>query len=102
VTVLDSRRPLAVTRSLGATREQVSAGVAAAQLISALLGAVVGVPAGLGLVAAMSRGGDAIPPAWELAAVVPATMLVVAGLAAIPARFGGRRPLAEILQSETA
>jgi putative ABC transport system permease protein len=101
-TVLDSRRPLAVTRSLGATREQVSAGVAAAQLVSALLGAIIGIPAGLGLVAALSRGATAIPPVWELAAVLPGTLLVVTGLAAIPARLGGRRSLSEILQSETA
>ena len=43
-----------------------------------------------------------IPPAWQLLAVVLATLLVVAGLTAIPARIGARRPVAEILQSELA
>jgi uncharacterized membrane protein HdeD (DUF308 family) len=37
-----------------------------------------------------------------LIAVVLGTLLVVAGLTAIPARFGARRPVAEILQSELA
>ncbi len=39
-TVLDSRHPLAVARALGATQEQVSAGISAAQLLSALPGAI--------------------------------------------------------------
>jgi putative ABC transport system permease protein len=41
-------------------------------------------------------------PAWALVAVVLGTLVVVAGLTAIPARIGARRPVAEILQSETA
>ena len=103
-TVLDSRHPLAVARALGATQEQVSAGISAAQLMSALPGAIVGIPAGIGLVTAVSRGGAAtlLPPAWALVAVVLGTLVVVAGLTAIPARIGARRPAAEILQSETA
>ena len=43
-----------------------------------------------------------MPPAWWLAAAVLATLAVVAGLAAVPARVGARRPAAEILQAETA
>jgi ABC-type lipoprotein release transport system permease subunit len=103
-TVLDARHPLAVARAIGATQEQVSAGVSVAQLLSALPGAVVGIPAGIGLVSAVSRGGspNLLPAAWELAAVVLGTALMVAGLTAIPARTGARRPAAEILQSETA
>jgi putative ABC transport system permease protein len=52
----------------------------------------------------VSRGGAAtlLPPAWALVAVVLGTLVVVAGLTAIPARIGARRPVAEILQSETA
>jgi hypothetical protein len=33
---------------------------------------------------------------------VPVTVLVVAGLTAIPARISARRPVAEILQAERA
>jgi hypothetical protein len=43
-----------------------------------------------------------MPPLWQLLAVVPGTILVVAGLTAIPARISARRPVAEILQSELA
>ena len=102
-TVLDARHPLAVARAIGATQEQVSAGVSVAQLLSALPGAVVGIPAGIGLVAAVGRGGtQTIPAPWELLAVVLGTVFMVAGLTAIPARAAARRPAAEILQSETA
>jgi putative ABC transport system permease protein len=103
VTALDSRHVLAVARSLGTTQEQASAGLAAAQLIPALLGAVLGIPAGIGLLAAASHGpGLALPPAWWLVAVVPGILALVAGLTAIPARIGARRPVGEILRSETA
>ena len=43
-----------------------------------------------------------LPPGWWLAAGVVATLAAVAGLAAVPARVGARRPTAEILQAETA
>jgi ABC-type antimicrobial peptide transport system permease subunit len=102
-TVADSRHTLAVARALGATREQVSAGVSASQLLSALSGAILGIPAGIGLVAAVSNeGAPASPSAWELLAVVLGTMLASTVLTAVPARIGARRPSAEILQSETA
>jgi ABC-type lipoprotein release transport system permease subunit len=102
-TVADSRRPLAVARALGATQEQVSAGVSASQLLAALPGAILGIPAGIGLVAAVSRNGPvAILSAWELIAVLLGTLLVVSALTAVPARIGARRPVAEILQSEAA
>jgi putative ABC transport system permease protein len=43
-----------------------------------------------------------LPPLWQLLAVVPVTLLAVAGLTTIPARLGARRPVAEILQAELA
>jgi putative ABC transport system permease protein len=77
--------------------------LSAAQLLPALPAAIVGIPAGIALYAAVSNGQTlTIPPAWQLLAVVAATLLVVAGLTAIPARIGARHPVAEILQSETA
>ena len=42
-----------------------------------------------------------LPPAWWLAAAVLGILVAVAGLTAIPARIGARRPAAEILQAET-
>jgi hypothetical protein len=73
-------------------------------VLPALVGAVLGIPGGLALFAALGGGGDGVygPPVWQLLAVVPLTVLVVAVLTTIPARLGARRPVAEILQSERA
>jgi putative ABC transport system permease protein len=102
-TVLDARRFSAITRSLGATPQQTVAGLSAAQLLPALAGALLGIPAGTALYAAVQNGGaQGSPPAWWLLAMVLGMLLAVAGLTAIPARIGARRPVAEILQSETA
>jgi len=104
-TVLDARHSSALARALGATPQQVSAGVSAAQVLPALPGALLGIPLGIALFAAASGPGTrvlTIPPAWWLAAAVLGTVLAVAGLTAIPARLGARRPAAAILQSEAA
>ena len=100
-TVLDTRAASALARALGATPRQVSAGIAAGQVIPAVPGALLGVPLGIGLYAAASSSGRVvIPPAWWLAAAVLGTLLAAAALAAIPAWLGTRRPAAEILQAE--
>ena len=102
-TVLDARRASALARALGASPRQVTAGLAAAQVIPALPGALLGVPLGIGLFAAANRGGVVtVPPVSWLAATVLATLLVVAGLTTIPARTGARRPPGQVLQSEAA
>ena len=102
-TMLDTRHPAALARALGATPRDVAAGLTAAQLLPALPGALVGIPLGIGLFAAADHGGlMTLPPAWWLAVAVLATLAVIAGLAAVPARIGARRPAAEILRAETA
>jgi ABC-type lipoprotein release transport system permease subunit len=101
-TALDVRHSSALARALGATPQQVSAGLSAAQVLPALVGAVLGIPGGIGLIEAVDTGDPTIAPLWQLLAVVPGTVLVVALLTAIPARIGARRPVAEILQSELA
>jgi hypothetical protein len=102
-TVLDASRASALMRALGASPQQVSAGLAAAQVLSALPGAIFGVPLGIGLFKVVARGGIVtIPPATWLVATVLGTLLAVAGLTIVPARIGARRPAAEILQAETA
>ncbi len=78
-----------------------STGLFAAQLLPALAGAVLGIPGGIELVAAVDDTA-AIPPLWQLLAVIPGTVLVVAALTTIPARLGARRPVAETLKSELA
>jgi ABC-type antimicrobial peptide transport system permease subunit len=75
--------------------------VTAAQLASALPGAILGVPFGIALIAAMSRDNSGvIPSAWGLLAVVLVAVVGVAALTAVPARAGARQPVAEILQGE--
>lgn len=93
----------APSRALGATPQQVTTGLSAAQLLPALPGAILGIPLAIGMDAAVSSGQPLpIPPAWQLLAVALVTLLVMAGLTAIPARIAARRPAAEILQSELA
>jgi len=108
-TVLDNRHSSALARALGATPREVSAALAAAQVLPALVGALLGVfPGGLALFAAINAitGGDSdratLPSLWQLLAVVAGTVIVVAALTAVPARLGGRRPVTETLQAELA
>jgi putative ABC transport system permease protein len=99
-TVLDSRRASAVTLALGATPQQVRAGLIMAQIIPALPGAILGLPLGLGLFKVAGRGLSGLPPVLWLVAAVLGTVVVVAALTSIPARIGLRRPVAEMLQAE--
>ena len=94
---------------LGATPRDVSTALAAAQVLPALVGALLGVfPGGFALFAAINAitGGDSdgatLPSLWQLLAVVAGTVIVVAALTAVPARLGGRRPVTETLQAELA
>jgi putative ABC transport system permease protein len=99
-TVLETRTSSALTRALGASPRQLGVGVAMAQAVPALPGALLGIPLGLGLFAAASSGGAAatdIPPTWWLGAAVIGTVLAVLVLAAIPARIDSSRPIAPVL-----
>jgi putative ABC transport system permease protein len=72
-------------------------------VVPALVGALLGIPGGILLIElADPDSTTTLPPVWQLIAVVPATVLVVAALTAIPARIGARRPAGEILQAERA
>jgi ABC-type antimicrobial peptide transport system permease subunit len=99
-TVLDARRASAVTLALGATPQQVRAGLAMTQVIPALPGAILGLPLGLGLYKVAAHGLSGLPPVLWLVAAVLGTVLVVAALTSVPARIGLRRPVAEMLQTE--
>jgi putative ABC transport system permease protein len=103
-TALDAKHSSALARALGATPQQVSTGLAAAQVLPALVGAALGIAGGLALFNAVGGGEDGVtgPPLWQMLAVVPATVLVVAALTTIPARLSARRPAAQILQAELA
>jgi putative ABC transport system permease protein len=101
-TAVDARHASALVRAVGATPRQVSAGLAAAQVLPALAGAVLGVVGGLELVDAVSGGEAMNVPMWQLLAVVPATTFAVALLTTIPVRLAARRPAGEILRAELA
>jgi putative ABC transport system permease protein len=103
-TALDAKHSSALSRALGATPQQVSTGLSVAQVLPALVGAALGIAGGLALFNGVSGGEDGVtgPPVWQMLALVPGTVLVVAALTTIPARLGARRPAAEILQAELA
>jgi ABC-type lipoprotein release transport system permease subunit len=102
-TVLDARHFSAIARSLGATPRQAAASLSAAQLLPALAGALLGIPAGSELYAAVQGAGPrGTPPAWWLLAMVLGMLVAATALTAFPAQAGARQPVADILQAETA
>ena len=101
-TTLDTRHSAALARALGATPAQITAGISAAQIIPALVGALLGIPGGIGTYDAVKNAGTpVIPAAGWVAAMVVGTVLAAAVLTAIPARIGARQPVAEALKAET-
>ena len=70
-------------------------------MLPALTGAVLGIPGGIALFAAVGDSTTS-PPLWQLLAVVAGTVLVVAGLTAVPARISARRPVAEVLRGPSS
>jgi putative ABC transport system permease protein len=102
-TAADARHSSALARALGATADQIAAALSLAQLIPALPAVLLGIPAGIALVKAVSHGGSTtVPPAWWLVAMVAGTLFALAVLTVIPARASSRRSVAEVLQSESA
>ncbi len=102
VTAVDARHSGGLVRALGATNEQFAAALGAAQLIPAVPGVLVGIPAGIGLVGAVAHGGSTtVPPAWWLIAAAACILVALAALVAIPARAAARRSPAEILAAES-
>ena len=101
-TALDARHPSALSRALGATPRQVTAGLSVAQVLPALPGALIGVPLGIGLVSAVNKDGKhlTLPPLWWLVATVLVTVAAVAAITIVPAWLGTRRPVGEVLQSD--
>jgi putative ABC transport system permease protein len=99
-TALDTQLSSTVARALGATPRQVTVGLSAAQVVPSLAGALLGIAGGIALYEVLSADDAVYPPLWQLLAVVPATVVVVAALTAVPARIGARRPTAALLQAE--
>ena len=102
VTAVDARHSGGLIRALGATNEQFAAALSAAQLIPAVPGVLVGIPAGIGLVGGVAHGGTTtVPPAWWLATTLVGVLVALVALVAIPAWAAARRSPAEILQAES-
>ncbi|RQX11166.1 hypothetical protein DDE19_31275 [Micromonospora ureilytica] len=97
--VLDARQPLAVARTLGATPAQTGLGLALAQLLPAIPGVAVGIPAGVGLVTLVSTGEVQYPPDSSLLATALGVLLAIVALTAIPAMVATRRPVVDTLRS---
>ena len=97
----DARRASALMRALGTRSGQVSSGLVVTQALSALPGASVGIPLGYLLFRAAVHHGTLASPLW-IAGPVLATVVVMAGLALVPARVGTLQPVTEALQSEAA
>lgn len=102
-TVLETRRSCALARAFGATPEQITAGLSAAQVLPAAIGALLGVPAGIGFYHLARHGDTGVSPSvFSLVATLVATLMVIAVLTAIPARLGARRSAIQVLQSDGA
>ena len=101
-TVLDARHASALARALGATPHQVSAALSAAQFLSVLPGSLLGVPAGMGLLKAVTKSGDAykLVPIWWFLLIILGTWLITSALTTIPAQSASRQPTSQILQAE--
>jgi putative ABC transport system permease protein len=101
-TVLDTGRASALTRALGASPRQVTAGIAAAQVLPAVPGVLLGIPLGIGLFDVAAQGaGVVVPPVSWLAGAALGTLVVLAVLAALPARVGAARPVSPVLSADS-
>jgi putative ABC transport system permease protein len=102
-TALDARHTAALARALGATPKQITTGLAAAQLIPALIGALLGIPGGIALYEIPTTSGTTTLPSplWLLAMVV-AILFGIAMLSLVPTRIGTSRSVAEALQPDAA
>jgi putative ABC transport system permease protein len=101
-TALETRHPAAVARALGATPRQVATGLSVALMLLALLGALLGIPGGIGLhYAAKQAGATPVPPVLWLVVMVVVLLMIIAVLTAVPVIIDARRPVVDVLQSET-
>ena len=104
-TALDNARSSSLFRALGATPRQVSAGLTLAGVLPALAAVAAGVPAGFAVFSAASAAAGSAtntptPAAAGLLALLPATLLLVGTLTAIPSRLASRRPTIEALRTD--
>ena len=105
-TVTDFLRGTALLRALGATTNQLAAGITAANLVPAAIGGTLAIPVGLAVFRVGTRLAGVkqavvVPPLWWLACVPVGTLVVVAALMVWPARAGAQRSVSQILAGES-
>jgi putative ABC transport system permease protein len=94
---LDNARNSALARALGATPRQVAAGLTVSSMLPAVVAVAAGIPVGFVVfsaagAAAGSERNTPTPEAAGLLALLPATLVLVAILTAIPSRVASRQP----------
>lgn len=102
------RRDLALLKTIGFQRGQVSAAVAWQATTIAAIAVIVGLPLGLALGRVLWRAlaqelgivPDVVTPTLALALAAPATLVVVNLIALLPGRVAGRVPPAVVLRTE--
>jgi ABC-type lipoprotein release transport system permease subunit len=93
----EARGTLAVVRALGASPAETATGLAVAQLVPAMAGVLVGLGTGAALFRSLASHHPA-PSPLAFAALVALTLLLTAGLTAVPTRLEARRPVADVLR----
>lgn len=97
-TATDARFSSALERALGATGRQVTSGLCIAAALPAIPATLAGLPLGVAVYHLLVKAQTPItPPLWQLTAVFCVTLLIVAGLTALPSLAATRRPPAEVL-----
>ncbi len=98
-TAIETRRPAALMKALGATPAQVAAGLSLAQLGPALVGALVGVA---GPILPYLRGGrlSTVVPVLPLASIVVVTLIAIGVLTALTTLAASRGQVAEALEAD--
>jgi putative ABC transport system permease protein len=100
-TIADNRHATALAQALGATPDQVAAGIAATQLFAVVPGTLAGIPLGIALLQTVAKSSDAykLIPIWWYPAIFVCAAVFITALGTIPARIAGRRPIAPTLET---
>ncbi|MFJ9634712.1 FtsX-like permease family protein [Streptomyces sp. NPDC101175] len=99
-TAVQARRALTITRTLGATPDQVVTALCVAQLLPAVAGVAAGMPSGLVLY--WFFGAQVTPPASWLLTAALVILLTIGALTALPAWIHARSPVGRVLNTEPA
>jgi putative ABC transport system permease protein len=100
--VSDARHASALARTFGATPRQVTVGLTVTQVVPALLGVLLGAPAGVLLYRQVTQTSVTLPSPGRFALVLIGAVLAVAVCSVIPAAAAARRSVADVLSAESA